>query len=468
MKKLFIGIFVCTALWGSLFCEEITFEEIPHIMVDNSIEWENLTLAREISLINIEKSKWQLKPDFYFTPLYKWCDGLGGSVGLTMGGSWWLPSDGTLSVKATETIEFDDWKEPNLKKGPRVSFTYSQPVGVNGRFIDPSLYKKTKIMGTRSEDIRSKLTFLQKQNALLLNAVKMYSQIDAITRGEVLKQRELKLKQIEFDFLQQKKEQGGISGNDFWSKQMEIAQLEDLLLEISFKREEATKSLCNILGVKNWSVPLIEPPTNVPVLEDDDYVSLLLEVNPELRLLDLSVTDKAFLRDIKQKDNAGKLSLGFSLNSSYNSESKIPFADFGEDGIKPEISIGYSASVSSFAESFIDSQKNKREKQGDEVGFYAVLQNKETELQQLLNKRRMLKAKLNQILNNVEFLQKQVVREEQMFKIQSTTMLSVDWASLNYLSRVVDSHAAEWELIINRMEIACMIGEDLSLFFDRR
>ena len=468
MKKIFFGIIISATVLGSILCQEISFEDLPNIMVENSSEWENLAIEREIAQIRIKKSKWQFFPDFYLSPQYNWQEGIGSSYGIQVGGNWWLPTDGNFSIKASDQVELNDWNKHVSKTGPRIQMTYSQPIGVNGRFIDPSIYRKTKIIGTLSEFIKSDIAFLKNQNELLFNAAKLFSQVDKITKLEILKKKELELKHVEFEFLSQKKEQGGISGNDFWNKQMEISQLEDLILEISFQREEAVKSLCNILGVENWEINYIEPPKDFPGVRGEEYVQHLSSYNPELRLLSLSRTNKEFLRDIQQKENAGRLSFGLILDGTSESDGDFPFANFGEDGLRPRVSISYSTSLSSMAKSIIDGKRNKEETLSSGAAYYSVLKNKQMELQRLANKRKMLKAKSQQIIDSIEYLKQQVKREEQMYKIQSTTKLSVDWAKLNYLSRVADGFAAEWEIIINRLEIACMIGEDLSMFFDRR
>ena len=462
-KKYLLFLLVVSVMY--LPATEVSFDKIPELVISNSSEWASIDINTQKTESGAARNKWNFRPDFSVLPFYSWDEvedkGIH-SYGMTLGVKWLLPTDGLLSAEMTDVVGV---KDDGPKSKPELSVTYSQPVGVNGHFLNPSLYKKNKQYNVVIPLEKKYWEALSDRNTFLHQVASSFVSYDSIYRQEVVKQLEIELKRREFDFATQMKEQGGVSGNEYWTKQMEVTQLEDLLLEISYQREAAEKAFLNLLGMDKATISHAKPDYCLFDIKKEKIHSIIEENNPEVRLLSYSNKEKKFIEELKQKSKAGSLNFDFKWKCPQAEESTPPFGGlFEADGV-PSFSISYKTSVNSQIQSYSQRKSNELLESQNSLNYNNLVRQKEEQLTQLLNKRKMLVAKVNHIENNIEFLLKQIEREEQLFKIQSTTPLSVDWAKWNYISRRADFDSAVWELILNRLEIGCICGEDLLTLF---
>ena len=444
---------------------EVSFDKIPELVIANSSEWASIDISTQKTESDVARSKWNFRPDFLVAPFYSWdeIEGKGiQSYGMALGLKWLLPTDGVLSTELTDVVGV---KDDGPKSKPELSLTYSQPVGVNGHFLNPSLYKKNKQLTVVIPSEKKYWEALSYRNEFLFRVASSFVAYDSIFRQEAVKQLEMDLKQREFDFATQMKEQGGVSGNEYWTKQMEVAQLDDLLLEISYQREQAERAFLNLLGIDKATISHAKPDYTIFDIEKEKIPSIIEENNPEVRLLSYNNKQNEFVEDLKQKSKAGSLNFEFKWKCPQAEESTPPFGGlFEKDGV-PSFSVSYKTSMRSQIQSYSQRKSNELFEEQNNLNYDTVVRQKQVQLTQLLNKRKMLIAKVNHIEDNIQFLLKQIEREEQLFKIQSTTPLSVDWAKWNYISRRTDFDSAVWELILNRLEIGCICGEDLLTLF---
>ena len=465
-NKIILFLFIVALAY--LPATEVSFDKIPELVANNSSEWASIDINTQKAASGVARSKWNFRPDFSILPKYSYYDDMQNegiqSYGLTLGMDWLLPTDGILSATLSDEVGVKD-KQGWPKSSPQLSLNYSQPVGVNGHFLNPSLYKKNKQFSVVIPSEKKYWQALLDRNNFLFQVASSFVAFDSVYRQEVVKQLEIELKQREFDFATQLKEQGGVSGNDYWSKQMEVTQLEDLLLEISYQREEAEKGFLNLLGVDKATISHAKPDYSLFDIEKEKIPSIIEENNPEVRLLSYTNKQNEYLAALKQKPKAGSLDLNFKWACPTASESTPPFGNLFEIDGRPSFTISYKTSMRSQIQGYSQRKSNELSEDQNKLNYDTVVRQKEVQLTQLLNKRKMLISKVNHIEENIEFLLKQIEREEQLFKIQSTTPLSVDWAKWNYISRRTDFDSAVWELILNRLEIGCICGEDLTTLF---
>lgn len=242
-------------------------QDLPDLLRENSLSWRSIDTQASLIQGEIEKNRWTFRPDLTLglSPVYGFAstqtvdttipaitESSIHSFGLALGSQWLLPTDGTLGITLEDTLAFSRSEgTTTVAQSPSLGLTYRQPLWVNGKLLAPGLYTASRSLALNLPARKGNLAVLKGRNALIRSAVALYAAADQARLQAELKKQERDLRRKELEVLAQRRSQGLLSGNDYWSGQMEISQTEDLLLELTFQAEEAAAALAAALGMEN-------------------------------------------------------------------------------------------------------------------------------------------------------------------------------------------------------------------------
>ncbi|MBN2617873.1 MAG: TolC family protein [Spirochaetales bacterium] len=472
ISSLIILIFSITPL---LFSENIiSLEDIVNNAIKNHSSWINLEKNSENVKFNTSLLKESFFPNFSFgdgeTPIYTY-----GSqnekyyhyISLVTQMKWWLPTDGTLSISALDTISFTETDDDNvISQAPALSFSYSQPTWLNGKFIEPSLYSKIHRLQLDIPLNKERIKYLINRNSLIYDLIKDLLDIDNKKREVQLLEMNFKIANDELDVFKLNRDKGLVSGTEYWKKQMERDTVQDSLWE---KRSNLEVTHSRFL--KNYGYNPEKDVINIFELPELPNISVYDNSMPTLlMMLEKIKLEEAELQSfVYKKQFASNLTTSFSITPKYGTrENQSSFSDSLNFSTE-ESYIDYSLSVT-----FNLSSKNIREqntqKKISELSYDIAKREYEdaaktakAESELLSDNYKLLNDRKTMLLSSIDYAETLFIGEQNLLDVGRTTPLLLQQAKFNYELRKNDLKNIENDLYLINIKMLSEYGYDLML-----
>ncbi|QEN03554.1 TolC family protein [Thiospirochaeta perfilievii] len=458
-----------------LFSKDIiSIVDILNNASKNHSSWINLEKNRENVKLNTVLLKESFLPDFSFgdgqTPIYTYgsqSEKYYHNISLITQMNWWLPTDGTLSISALDTISYAQTDDDNvISQSPVLSFSYTQPTWLSGKFIEPSLYSKIHRLQLDIPLNEDRIKYLIDRNNLIYDLIKDLLDIDNKKREVQLLEMNFKIADDELEVFKSNRDKGLVSGTDYWKKQLERDTIQDSLWEKKSNLELIVSRFLNNYGYssKKDSLNMPEFPELPTIPLNDNPTPSLLMMLQKIKL------EKAELQStVYRKQNASYLTTSFSIAPKYGIRNDpSSFSDSLNFGTEDSY-IDYSLSVT-----FKLSSKNIREQntQGKIVELDYDTAKKEyedtdrtekLELQLLSDNYKILKDRKERLFSSINYAKTLFDGEKKLLGIGRTTPLLVQQAKFNYESRKNDLKNIENDLYLLNLKMIASKGYDLMI-----
>ncbi len=479
MKKLYlIFSLFCVSL---LFSDEIiSLDGLLNKAAVNHSSWINLERSRENVKLNNMLLKESLIPDFTFgdgaTPVYT----VGSSkekyyhnIALVSQMNWWLPTDGILSVAASDTFSFIETDDNYvIGQSPLLSFSYSQPTWLKGKIFEPSLYKKMYKLQMEIPLNEEKIKYLIERNRLILDAVKELLELKFTQRTILLLETQFNLAEDELEVIKLNRDKGIVSGTDYWKKQLERDSLQDSLWEKKSNFKVNLNSFLSNYGYKNNfdtnDLSISELPKLPTAPLDDDISSSLLLLLKEIEL-EKTELESSLLR----KEYASNLTTSFTIAPQYGIRDKTS-SFFDSFNFKTENNyIDYSLSVTlklsskNFKEQKIHSEIIKLNNETARLVYDDAVRKQRVDTQLLADQYQILLERKKRIESSIKYAETLYIGEEKLIGIGRSTTLLLKQVKFNYESRKNELDNLEEEIYLVNLKILTARGYDLMLLLNK-
>lgn len=402
-----------------------------------------------------------------------------------------LPTAGTLSLalsnrttvtSATTAVSGEAVR--TVDQTPSLSLEISQPVFVNGRLIDLSLFNA----GIRSAEIGWEKGVIERRAAVnqsIAAAAELYLRAVNLRRQSARLERAVALSEQRVGQMRVSLSQGRIAPSELRELELELGTQRETLLQVRFNLRELVRNLARVSGRTGLTPELLSDEFTVPELPgeiagtDPDRFSRNADVAS--KLLDLERTRLQGALDGRQfkSDLTLALSLrprypddrtlasGLGENPKYDTDSFWDsFGDLFAEGASLDYSIGVGLRVPLYTggrrarQQAIQRERELSAAEGLSLARRSVADRFEV----LLLEREYLRERIALFEELTAHRRELLSREERLLELRATTPLSIEIVRLD----LTDAEDSLWfsraELYLNTLEILALAGEDLSRY----
>lgn len=484
MKKIYLIISFTILIFNISAEENLLLSELFDTASQNNTSWIDLGNSREKVELNSDLYRQDFLPDFTFgtSPLYtlgSLNDSIYHNFALTAGMSWLLPSDGTLGVNINDSFRFTEssgnWY---ITQSPSLSLSYSQPIWFYGKFMDFSLYSKSKRLSLEIPISNDEREYLEKSNSVVKNTISSAISLNATYRSLQLLIIEFNLAKKDLEVMELSREQGAVSGTDFWEKQIETREIENRLWDAQFNFDQMLNDFISDYGFNPNSTieDLLLETLYISLPTEDELNSRVLEFSPALANSQAALETSELNNALFRKKYASALTASFSLTPQYSS-SRTPSTNFGDSFsdlftsdsfVDTTFSISLSLSTQTIA-------KQKAEEQIVELEYTTALLNHEDTKEDilrafntLLERYEMVEEKIRRLEDGVEYDTTLLEREYTLVEMGYSTPMLLERAEVNLARRQNELTAAKEELYLLNLDILAEAGFDLLALLDSK
>jgi hypothetical protein len=395
------------------------------------------------------------------------------STGLNLSLGWRVPSQGTLSLSAADTLSiYSSHGESYLSQNPQLSLSFKQPILVNGKLIEGRAYEAEKQRNVTIPRTQAELNHRKEINTLISTKLTEYYNLLILNENYMLNIEETELARQELNQLSTLKDKGLFSGNDYWKKQLDMEKAEDALLEMEYQLKSAREKLSRSLGesADTLTLPLLEiDSTMIPLPPTEELLSLV-DRNGDLESLRLLWEMDRLAWEGGASQKASDLSLSLTVSPQYSPDNPgaetlaDSFSDFTapDSWIKTSLSLSLSFSPSDWAANKLQAERDELASRVSQMNWENYRQKIEEDLKGLLEKDDMLMKKLSRIEESIGYQELLLEKERKLLALSSSTPLAVERARLNRSSRLLDKKVTLVEFSQNRLAILQLAGYDIS------
>lgn len=449
------------------------FPEVSDLLLaakNNHSNWKILNRNEELTELNRNMNLNMFYPDFQFgdmdIPIYN-----GGfltkswyhSLGLTAQVNWLLPTDGSLVLQTTNTTVFSDSDGWNYSQAPSLSISYSQPMWLSGKIFEPSLYGKLVKLRVDIPYKEENLKFLIDSNNLVLETVKEFLAIESSLKKLKLKQEELNIINSEVEIYKVNRNNGSISGSEYWKKQLEAQKTQEVLWTNKYNHEVKLENFYNDYGLQ--TLPELDI-NSVPYVVKDTFNND--GIYPVAYLKKIQMEKSGLEYDLNRKNYASNLTGSFSLSPNYGTRedsSKFgnSFTDLSSEDsyIDYSFSLSFSLSSNKAYEEKISQKITRLNRENLRSDYEQTVINEEREYQGLLKSRTFLKEQAENLENSLKYAEELLRGEQKLYESGRSTGLLLKQAQFNVDSRLEDIRNTSAELYVTELEILAKSGFDL-------
>ncbi len=389
-----------------------------------------------------------------------------------------VPTYGTLSFgvsyELTSRLGSVDSEEldPFYSHNPALSLSFSQPVLLNGKFIDMGLYRASFRKGQIGYQSAAQGSRISKNQAISSALTSMFDIVSL--QNEIVKiKKAIALKEMGLENLQHKFEQGLVAETEVWEMRVEIGNEKELLLANVYSLREKEGDLRLSLGLLEDQEINIAEELFVPQLRLDNIKSPdeIFRDNPTIRQYELSAEEASLDSVIDGANDASIWTLSIALAPRY------PYARlFDADSTFGEAITDYFDPKAGFDLGFMTELKiplyngskwrhKVKADKATEASRREELAHRRRDLllslRMLLLMQENLKEKIPLLEDNIRLRKKQAEVERELLKIGQTTELDVIKLEIEYLEKQNDLTKAKMDLYLTVLETLSLMGANL-------
>jgi outer membrane protein TolC len=391
------------------------------------------------------------------------------SVGAGLALNQALPTSGVVSAGVSNRLNFVDASESEITQTPEVSFSLSQPLGVNGRLISDDAFRA----GLRSAEIGVEQAVLG--NALTVNgaidyAMNLLVQVGSLRRSVALIEETIDILRRQLESAEIDRQQGLISDNALLALQVTLNGRREALFDMELMLLQAEQELARTLGLPSLEgISVVERPESLDVPAIDD-LSAAVRGNPNIAVQELAVEQTIRSATINDLEDRPRVSLSARLAPLYppnrdeadslSSSAGDLFAE-GSD-LEATVAVGVAVPLLTGRERAYRSRIDEIARMQAETDLTDTERSVANRLQTLRASRDFLQRRVDLLLVDVEYEEQRVENERFLLQAGATTELRVDEVELDLRSRRNELLQVQGELFLNAIQILALLGEDLA------
>lgn len=394
-------------------------------------------------------------------------------VGGSASAAWRLPSNGTLTLGLADSLTFLNTEGSLLvRQEPALSLSFSQPIFINGRFIEGRAYGAEKRRNLTLPALQAESTGTSEKNALISSTLGDYYDLLLLNEYYLLKTRENYLLNREMDQLSSLKDRGMYSGADYWNRQLGEEQADDALLEMRYNRDSQLENLAFFLGMDPDALvlPVLTFGEETIPLPEKEELKALLTDNGDLKKMKILYESDRLAREAGSSQKGSALTLGLSVSPRYapahTGSDTLPdsFTDLGAEGawVQSTLSLGLSFSPTDLKSDRLSAERDRMTEEISRLNYENMKRDLEEQLNSLWNRDEMLRKKLDRLEESMAYQKLLLEKEEKLLALSSSTPLAVERARLNLMTREYDHKAALVEFSRNRLALLQLAGYDMT------
>lgn len=404
-----------------------------------------------------------------------------------------LPTAGTLSLALSNrtTVTSATTAAPGgaagdairtVDQAPSLSLQISQPVLVNGKLIDFSLFGA----GIRTAEIGWEQGTIDRRaavNQAVAAAAGLYLQAVNLRRQSARLERAVALSEQRLDQMQVSLDQGRIAPSELRELELELGTRRETLLQVRFNLRELVRNLARVSGRTGLMPENLSDEFTVPELPAELAATDpgRFSRNTEIASRQLDLERTRLQGAIDGRKFQSDLTLALSLRPRYPDDRTIAsglgedptydldsFSDSFGDLFTEDASLEYSIGVGLRIPLYTGGRRarqqaiqRERETAASE-GLSLARRSVADRFEVLLLEREYHEERVALFEELVEHRRELLAREERLLELRATTPLSVETVRLD----MVDAEDSLWfsraELYLNTLDILALAGEDLS------
>jgi len=387
-----------------------------------------------------------------------------------------LPTSGSLGLALENdfTLRLVDGEEPYYRQAPSISLGWTQPVFVNGKFIDMDVFaaenQKAELDRDRTQESTSETTNSVIQDAIISFFDVIDKRNDAAYQSDRLEWHRRDLMNLE-----KKRDLKLVIETEVWEKRLEIGDFEEELYTLRLELQESEKNLAHHLGLDDLSALRLnsELPTIDPKIVLSDLSQKVLDSNPsvvkeEIALksarLDIIIDDLAYASTLEAELSFAPRYPSVSSGVSYARSFSDSFSRFVEADSDYNLTLSLLLTIP-----LIDGGKRSLEREKNQklekIAFQELQNQKRLTLKDLeivIQKRDNLMEKVNLLQDHVQLNKKQLEIQEKLFELKQITMHDVESVKLDLVNQKNKLWRANADLLVATLDLYSIVGENLA------
>ncbi len=385
-----------------------------------------------------------------------------------------LPTSGSLELELENdfTLKSTEGESLTYRQSPSISLGWTQPVFVNGKFIDMEVSaaekQKAKLNREKLQESSEATTNAAIQDALAAFFDVINQRSDAAYRKDRLEwhRRDLMI-------LEKKRELKLITETEVWEKKLEIGDLEEELYTLRLELQESEKDLAHYLGLDDLSDLKLSnrlPAIGTPNLSDDLF-KRVLDDNPAIAKEEIALRTARLNTIMGDRNFASTLEAELSFIPDYTSTDDTIYTETFQESLTRffERSADYNLTLSLLLTiPLIDGGKRALEKEKNlklERIAYEKLQTQkqlaQKDLEIALQKHDNLLEKVKLLKDHVQLNKKQLEIQEKLFELKQITAHDVESVELDLINQENKLWRAEADLVNATFDLIAIAGQGL-------
>lgn len=375
-----------------------------------------------------------------------------GNVGTSLSASTSIPDEGD----STTTWSFQ----------PSVSLALSQPLFVDGRFVDteePYLVLEQAQRGVSE----SRLSGEQIRQQIATSVTRLYVQLDSLRRAMELQRTQRSLLELQLEQARIRNEQGQGSRQEIFSLQVQLNRNQDSMLQTRLSAREVELELARLTG------DTVDDATRLVGMEEARERLAAVDfsqpsANAELRTAQIAVERAETDLRLARKQARATASASLALTPRYEDERENPdtiggaFGDyFGEGGgVDVAFSLGMSVPLG-------EATRRERAVRQAELALEIarrevdrIVREQQSRLAVVRERLSILEERAELLSFEIEFDYDQLESEQELVDIGASTELQVEQLRANIAVRENELADLQTQLFLERLQAATISNED--------
>ena len=379
---------------------------------------------------------------------------LSGNVGTSLSASTSIPDEGD----STTTWSFQ----------PSVSVALSQPLFIDGRFVDteePFLVLEQAQRGAAE----SRLSEEQIRQQLATSVTRLYVQLDSLRRAMELQQTQRSLLELQLEQARIRREQGQGSRQEAFTLQVQLNRSEDAMLRTRLSAREVELELARLTGVE------VDESTTLTGMDEarERLAAVDFEqpsANAELRAAQIAVERAEADLRLARKQERATASASLALTPRYKDARENPdtlggaFGDYFGDGDGGGVDVAFSLGMSV---PLGEGARREREVRQAELSLEIarrevdrIVREQQSRLSVVRARLRILEERAELLSFEIEFERDQLESEQELVGIGASTEIQVEQIRANIAARENELADLETQLFLERLQAATIANEE--------
>ncbi|MFW5745764.1 MAG: TolC family protein [Spirochaetota bacterium] len=377
---------------------------------------------------------------------------LSGNVGTSLSASTSVPDEGD----STTTWSFQ----------PSVSVAFSQPLFVDGRFVDneePFLVLEQAQRGAAE----SRVSEEQIRQQLATSVTRLYVQLDSLRRAMGLQRTQRSLLELQLEQARIRSEQGQGSRQETFTLQVQLNRSEDAMLQTRLSAREVELELARLTGVD------VDESTTLTGMDEARERLAVVDfeqpsANAELRAAQIAVERAEADLRLARKQERATASASLALTPRYMDNREDPdtlggaFGDYFGDGggVDVAFSLGMSVPLGEGARREREVRQAELALEIARLEVDRIVREQEAQLSVVRARLRILEERAELLSFEIEYERDQLESEQELVGIGASTELQVEQIRTNIAARENELADLETQLLLERLQAATIANEE--------